>query len=1409
MELGRVFISSAFSRLLGLREMVADAARLVGLEPVLTDDHVAHAGTVQERLAREIELCDTYVGLFDLRRGTVPTGTSSRAIMEEEFRIARENGLRRLVFLPELAAVEHDPELKAFLDREVSEYRGGVWTHVYKDEGDLALEVPAALSALRPRVVLALSPHPGEERRAWEKRDGAAMSAQLHLEGVKPAWSGAAVLGPVEVDLALGRIAKKVFRQFQEDASYRNQLREESLHTAGAELAAQIFPGALGEALEAVLDRASHASRLVALEIRTGDSDALGLPWELLSFPRHPLPIRQGLIELIRHVPPPGEASDPTHDPAPKIPANHIAILGFTASPLEDQSVRALAGTGPGGLRDSDLFWESEQERLLVALDDLVRTGRGRLILPDTGDKEELRKQLAREDRPQIVHLSCHGGLAEGQPTLFLEDSEGHRAPVRADEILAWMRATPGALPLDLLVLSACDTSKAAGLVDQLVRGGVPRVLGMQSTVSDAGATAFAGAFYAALARGTDLPAALRSGRAELLAKGGPHEWAIPTLTLSRDAGPLVAPRSSEPLKAPFELVRDEFEIEGVTYLERGYVGRREVERRLRKALDTQRVIVVHGLGGIGKSTLIARFLERRRQEGARLLVLYAGQELTPAPFLEEIASRLGVSRASDVSPAEAERQFQTNLQTALRSVTPTILLLDNFEDNQNGDGQLKNPALGEALADLVHLGGTGFRLVLTSRLPVDLPDLASGVWNCDLGELSLSGCRKFRLLDPEGLGKLEDDAWRKVMFYLGGHPKALELLGGYLKERTDRARTLIESFGQVTEVVDAKLAGKRQERGRALLVDTVLAEVPEERLPSFDRLCLLEEPLPSQELIDLLAADGRSHPSSDLAWLRDHGLLARKVSPTALSGGDAVHRLLASRRENALAEREGEVTARAWHLRLAEHFVKRAGPLSDFGSAARHRGAAGDRVGALELYHRWALSLRDRHAYAASIQIAQEGLQEFSPCEVEVEKVAAASLWNTIHDGLIRLGMISEAGAALTRAFDLVEGSASPEARFERARVRILRGRALANAGQPQEARLELEAAYTDLKEGGHERERAVTLGDIARLRSQTGDVAGALKLHEERLRIFEQLGDLRSRAVTLGDIARLRSQAGDAAGSLKLLEEMIRIFEQLGDVRSRAVTLGDIARLRSQAGDLAGTLKLHEERLHFFDQLGDVRERAVTMGDIARLRSQAGDVAGALKLYEEILRILDQLGDMRSRAVTLGDIARLRSQAGDVAAALKLHEERLHIFDQIGDVRERAVTLGDIARLRAEAGDIAEARALQSERLEVNRKLGDIDGIAAALYDVARLDLVEEKIKDAVARLAESWILINRIGRADAIAFVGLLYGQLLGVVDPDQAAAVLRKSKEAFLLLGMASEADEVEEMMATLSVDESSG
>ena len=50
---------------------------------------------------------------------------------------------------------------------------------------------------------------------------------------------------------------------------------------------------------------------------------------------------------------------------------------------------------------------------------------------------------------------------------------------------------------------------------------------------------------------------------------------------------------------------------------------------------------------------------------------------------------------------------------------------------------------------------------------------------------------------------------------------------------------------------------------------------------------------------------------------------------------------------------------------------------------------------------------------------------------------------------------------------------------------------------------------------------------------------------MHQEQLQIFEALGDRRERAVTLGDIARIMTGKGEVEAALALHQEQVQIFE------------------------------------------------------------------------------------------------------------------------------------------------------------------------------------------------------------------------------------------------------------------------
>jgi hypothetical protein len=196
----------------------------------------------------------------------------------------------------------------------------------------------------------------------------------------------------------------------------------------------------------------------------------------------------------------------------------------------------------------------------------------------------------------------------------------------------------------------------------------------------------------------------------------------------------------------------------------------RSAERRRWSADLTQpdvTALVIHGLGGVGKSTLAAQIAARVSRLAPERVVTAVGGEVSAACL-------------------------------AAQAATTDLVVLDNFDDNLTGESGLwtvRDPALAALLA-----GWTG-KLLITCRAAFTLPpaDRDRFVFR-HLGPLTRSGAAEFAmsLSALRLLGEPERDlAWRLTV----GHPRAMEYLDALLAAglRFD------DLAGRVTATVQAR----------------------------------------------------------------------------------------------------------------------------------------------------------------------------------------------------------------------------------------------------------------------------------------------------------------------------------------------------------------------------------------------------------------------------------------------------------------------------------------------------------------------------------------------------------------------------------------------------------------------------
>lgn len=182
-----------------------------------------------------------------------------------------------------------------------------------------------------------------------------------------------------------------------------------------------------------------------------------------------------------------------------------------------------------------------EWEKINQALGALVQKGQLAIDLLTNPTQTRLLRAL-RKTEYHILHFVGHGGYdaKSEEGVLILEDENGNGFPVSGSRIGTMLHDER---TLRLVVLNACEgartsgTDPFAGVAQTIIQQGIPAVIAMQFEITDEAAIAFSNSFYATLADGFPVDAALTEARKEIFANGNDVEWGTPVLYLRAPDG--------------------------------------------------------------------------------------------------------------------------------------------------------------------------------------------------------------------------------------------------------------------------------------------------------------------------------------------------------------------------------------------------------------------------------------------------------------------------------------------------------------------------------------------------------------------------------------------------------------------------------------------------------------------------------------------------------------------------------------------------------------------------------------------------------------------------------------------------------------------------------------------------------
>ena len=326
-------------------------------------------------------------------------------------------------------------------------------------------------------------------------------------------------------------------------------------------------------------------------------------------------------------------------------------------------------------------------------------------------------------------------------------------------------------------------------------------------------------------------------------------------------------------------------------------------------------------------------------------------------------------------------------------------------------------------------------------------------------------------------------------------------------------------------------------------------------------------------------------------------------------------------------------------------------------------------------------------------------------------------------------------------------------------------------------------------------------SLGNLATILRNTGDLDGAMELHKEREAICRRLNDPAELSRSLGNQAWILRSTGDLDGATMLHKEEEAICLRLNDPAGLQGSLGNQALILRDTGDLDGAMTLLKKQEAICRRLNDPAELKANLGNQALIMTAIGDLDGAMMLLKQKEAICRRLDDPAGLYRSLGDQASILAETGDPAGAMKLLKEVDAICRRLNDPAGLSRSFGNQALILKATGDLSGAMKLLKEQEAICRRLNDPAALQGSLDNQALVLLDTGDLDGAMMLLKEQEAICRRLNHPAGLqrslgnqAFILQSTGDLDGAMKlhKEQAAICRRSNDPAGLLRSLENQA-----------------